>query len=152
MLPSLRKLCRNGAPGAYSPSMQRKTTAIAAAAIVLAGCGGSSRTVATVTSTMQPVITKTVTVTYPPPPGPVPKTTMDTDGTYRVGTDIVLGTYRSAGRSAEGESDCYWARLHSLNPTDIIENNISVGPQVVAILRSDAAFLTHSCQAWQKTD
>jgi hypothetical protein len=107
--------------------------------------------VATVTSTLQPVITKTVTVTYPPPT-PVPKTTMETDGTYRIGTDIALGTYRSAGRSAEGESDCYWARLNSLNPTDIIANNISAGPQVVAIQRSDVAFLTHSCQPWQKSD
>jgi hypothetical protein len=150
--PSPRKLRRDGAPPAYPPSMQGKITAIAAVAMVLAGCGGSSPTAATVTSTMQPVITKTVTVTYPPPPTPVPKTAMETDGTYRIGTDIALGTYRSAGRSAEGESDCYWARLHSLNPTDIIDNNISAGPQVVAIQHSDTAFLTHSCQPWQKTD
>jgi hypothetical protein len=125
--------------------------AVIAAALVLAGCGNSSHTAATVTSTLQPVITKTVTVTYPPPL-PVPKMTMDTDGTYRVGTDIVLGTYRSGGRSAEGESDCYWARLNSLNPTDIIANNISTDPQVVEIQPSDTAFLTHSCQPWQKTD
>lgn len=125
--------------------------AVIAAALVLAGCGKSSHTAVTVTSTLQPVITKTVTVTYPPPL-PVPKMTMDTDGTYRVGTDIVLGTYRSGGRSAEGESDCYWARLNSLNPTDIIANNISTGPQVVEIQPSDTAFLTHSCQPWRKTD
>jgi hypothetical protein len=131
--------------------MQGKKTAVAGAAIVLAGCGASSQTVATVTSTLQPVMTKTVTVTYPPPPPPVPKTIIETDGTYRVGTDIVPGTYRSAGRSAEGESDCYWARLTSLNPTHIIVNNISTDPQEVAIQPSDAAFLTHSCQTWQKT-
>ncbi|MGH3634767.1 MAG: hypothetical protein ACRDTS_11895 [Mycobacterium sp.] len=107
---------------------------------------------ATVTSTVQPAITKTVTVTYPPPPSPAPKTTIETDGTYRVGIDIALGTYRSAGQSAEGESDCYWARLNDLNPTHIIENNISTGPQVVTIQPKDAAFLTHSCQTWQKTD
>jgi hypothetical protein len=77
---------------------------------------------------------------------------METDGTYRIGTDIVPGTYRSAGRSDEGESDCYWARLTSLNPTHIIVNNISTGAQEVAIQSSDAAFLTHSCQPWQKTD
>ncbi|GBE67274.1 hypothetical protein MFM001_37360 [Mycobacterium sp. MFM001] len=103
------------------------------------------------TSTVQPVITKTVTVTVPPPAAPLPKTTMDTDGTYRIGTDIELGTYRTGGRSAEGESDCYWARLHSLNPTDIIDNNIGNGPQEVAIQPSDVAFLTHSCQRWEKT-
>jgi len=130
--------------------MQGEKTAIAGAAIVLAGCGGSSQTAVTVTSTLE--ITKTVAVTYPPPPGPAPKTTMATDGMYRVGTDIVPGTYRSAGASAEGESDCYWARLNSLNPTHIINNNISAGPQVVTIQPSDTAFLTHSCQTWQKTD
>lgn len=116
------------------------------------GCGGPAKTAATVTSTLQPVLTKTVTVTVPPPPTPVPKTIMETDGTYRVGQDIVPGIYHSAGRSADGESDCYWARLNSLNPTDIITNNIGNGPQVVALPASDKAFLTHSCQAWQKAD
>jgi hypothetical protein len=80
---------------------------------------------------------------------------MDTDGTYRVGTDIVAGTYRSGGRRSfadGGEADCYWARLSDLNPTHIIDNSISTDPQVVAIQPSDAAFLTHSCQPWQKTD
>ncbi|KAA8959248.1 hypothetical protein [Mycobacterium sp.] len=132
--------------------MQGRKTAVAAVGIVLAGCSGSGRPVATVTSTVQPVITKTVTVTRPAPAAPVLKTTMETDGTYRVGTDIAAGTYRSAGPSAEGESDCYWARLSSLNPVDIIANDISTAPQLVVIKPSDAAFLTHSCQPWQKTD
>jgi hypothetical protein len=92
--------------------MQGKKTAIAEAAIVLAGCGGSSQTAVTLTSTLE--ITRTVTVTAPPPPS-VPKTIMETNGTYRVGTDIVPGTYRSAGPSPGGESDWYWARLNSLN-------------------------------------
>ena len=129
--------------------MQGKKTAIAGAAVVLAGCGGSSRTAVTLTSTLE--ITKTVTMTAPPPPS-VPKTTMETDGTYRVGTDIVPGTYRSAGPSPEGASDCYWARLNSLNETHIIDSNISTGPQVVMIQPSDRAFVTHSCQPWQKAE
>ena len=95
--------------------------------------------------------TKTVTVIAPPPPS-VPKTIMETDGMYRVGTDIVPGTYRSAGPSAEGASDCYWARLSSLNETHIIESNISTGAQAVMIPPSDRAFLTHSCQPWRKAD
>ena len=102
-----------------------------------------------VTSTLE--ITKTVTVTAPPPPS-APKTIIETDGTYRVGTDIVAGTYRTAGPSPQGESDCYWARLDSLNPSHIIKNNISTGPEVVTIQPSDTAFLTRSCQPWQKTD
>jgi hypothetical protein len=77
---------------------------------------------------------------------------METDGTYRVGTDIVPGTYHSAGPSPEGASDCYWARLSNLNETHIIDSNISTGPQVVMIQPSDRAFLTHSCQPWQKAD
>ena len=117
--------------------MQGKTTVIAGAAIVLAGCGGSSQTAVTLTSTLE--ITKTVTVTVTaPPPASVPKTAMETDGTYRVGTDIVPGTYRSAGPSPEGASDCYWARLSSLDENHIIDSNISTGPQVVAIQPSDS--------------
>ena len=135
--------------GSYPRSMQGKKTAIAGAAVVLAGCGGSSQTAVTLTSTLE--ITKTVTVTAPPPPS-APKTTMETDGTYRVGSDIVPGTYRSAGASPEGASDCYWARLNSLNETHIIDSNISTGPQVVMIQPSDTAFLTRSCQPWQKAD
>ena len=133
--------------------MQARKIAIAAATvIVLAGCGGPGQTVATVTSTLQTVITKTVTVTYTPPPPPRPKTMIDTDGRYQVGIDIVPGTYRSGGRGADGEADCYWARLRSLDTNDIIERNSSPGPQVVVIQASDAAFLTHNCQLWQKSD
>jgi len=147
--PSPRKRRQDSTPRAYPPSMQEKITAIAGVAIVLAGCGGSSQTAVTLTSTLH--ITKTVTVTAPPPTS-VPKTTMETDGTYRVGTDIVPGIYRSAGASPEGASDCYWARLSSLNETHIIDSNISTGPQVVTIQPSDRAFLTHSCLPWQKAD
>lgn len=128
--------------------MRGKTTAIAGAAILLAGCGGGSApTAMTVTSTTE--VTKTVVVTPPPPPF-APKTTIETDGTYRVGIDIVAGTYRSAGVSPEGESDCYWARLNDLNPNHIINNNLGAGPQVVTIQPGDRAFLTHSCLPWQK--
>jgi hypothetical protein len=128
--------------------MRARKTAIAGVAAVLAGCGAPSQTATiTVTSTLE--VTKTVTVTYPPPSN-APKTTIETDGTYRVGTDIVPGTYRSAGISPQGESDCYWARLNDLNPTHIINNNLGTGPQVVTIQPSDSAFLTHSCLPWHK--
>jgi hypothetical protein len=49
-----------------------------------------------------------------------------TDGTYLVGTDILPGMYRTPGRSS-----CYWARLRSLDTSDIIDNNNSTGPQVI---------------------
>jgi hypothetical protein len=128
--------------------MRASKTAIAGVAAVLAGCGAPSQTAktTTVTSTLQPVITETTTVTYTPPPPPGPKTTISTNGTFAVGTDIVPGTYRTAGGSG-----CYWARLRTLDTGDIIDNNVSDGPQVVRILPSDAAFITRDCGAWQKS-
>ncbi|WP_082971220.1 hypothetical protein [Mycobacterium sp. 852002-51971_SCH5477799-a] len=129
--------------------MQFRTAAIAQAALVVAGCGGGSNPTSAPTVTSTRDVTQTVTVTLPPPPF-TPKAIIETDGTFRVGTDIVPGTYRSGGTSPEGESDCYWARLRSLKPTDIIDSGIGTGAQVVTIQPSDRAFLTHSCQSWQK--
>ena len=118
---------------------------MAAVAIVLAGCGGgSNQTATTVTSTL-PAITKTVTVTFTPPPPPGPKTTIESNGTFVVESDIASGTYRTAGKYG-----CYWARLRSLDTNDIVDNNVSDGPQVVQILPSDKAFITRNCGAWQK--
>ena len=87
-----------------------------------------------------------------PPPGPPPglKTTIDHDGTYAVGTDIAPGTYSSAGPVAGGT--CYWKRMSSLNGRDIIDNAMSLKPQVVQIDPGDKAFKTDGCQPWQKTD
>jgi hypothetical protein len=86
----------------------------------------------------------------PPPPPSEPKTTIDSDGTYVVGTDIVAGTYSSGG--PVGNGTCYWKRLSSLNGSDIIDNAMSAKPQVVQIDPSDTAFKTDGCQPWQKTD
>jgi hypothetical protein len=101
------------------------------------------------TVTVGPTVTETVTYTPPPPPGP--KTTIDTDGTYAVGTDIVQGVYRTTGLGTDGEPDCYWARLRSLDTWDIINNNNSPGPQIVEIQPSDKAFLTQNCAPWLKS-
>jgi hypothetical protein len=111
-------------------------TIAAAAMLALAGC-------AVPPSPTNAAPTRTVTVTYTPPPPPgQPATTFSGNGTYQVGVDIAPGTYRSAG-SAEGTTPtCYWARLKSLSTSDIINNNISPGPQVVEIRPTDAAFLT----------
>jgi hypothetical protein len=129
--------------------MHRTHTALALAAMLLTGCAGSKQPAATLTSTVE--ITKTVTVTAPAPPSP-PKTIMETDGTYRIGIDIVPGTYHSGGTSPGGETDCYWERLDHLNPNHIIANEISAKPQTVTIPSTDTAFTTHSCQTWQKAD
>ena len=85
-----------------------------------------------------------------PPPPPVAKSTIDTDGIHKVGTDITPGTYRSDGGTA-----CYWARLRSLDTNDIIDssaNHASSDPPQVEIAPGDAAFFTKDCGAWHKTD
>jgi hypothetical protein len=111
--------------------------AIVAATLLLAGCTAS----AGIASADPPG----------PPPGPPPgaKTTIDQDGTYSVGSDIVPGTYASAG--PVGTGTCYWKRLGNPNGT-VIDNALSKKPQVVQIDPSDTAFKTDGCQPWQKTD
>ena len=83
----------------------------------------------------------------PAPPPPAPKTTIDADGTYAVGTEIVPGTYASAGPIADGA--CYWKRTGA---TDLLDNALTKKPQVVVIEPTDTSFTTNDCQPWQKTD
>jgi hypothetical protein len=90
----------------------------------------------------------TVTVTVAPPPPPGPATVLSRDGTYLVGSDIAPGTYRAKDIG----NNCYWARLNSTNPQDIITNdNVSAGGQaLVTIAKGDKAFQTQGCGTWQK--
>jgi hypothetical protein len=81
-------------------------------------------------------------------PGAGPKTTIDKDGTYNVGSDIVPGTYSSAG--PVGNGTCYWKRMG--NPDGaLLDNSLSKKAQVVAIQATDKAFKTDGCQPWQLT-
>ncbi len=136
-----------------------KRLAVTAPALLLAACGSATHTTAstvtiTQTGTVQPTVTQTVGRTPPPPAGP--KTVIDPhgiwfpdidkDGTYLVGVDIVPGKYRNAGGTM-----CYWARLRSLDPSDIIDSKKTSSPQVVTIRADDTAFLTQNCATWQKT-
>jgi hypothetical protein len=124
--------------------VRSKRTAFAAAAFVVAGwCAGGG------VASADPHV--------PPPgpspgpqPGPAPKTTLDHDGTYVVGTDVAPGTYSSAGPVEDGT--CYWKRLGSASNNDIIDNSMSKKPQVVQIAPTDKAFKTDGCQPWQKND
>jgi hypothetical protein len=76
-----------------------------------------------------------------------PRTTIDGDGTYAVGTEIVPGTYSSAG--PVGDSACYWTRL---NGSTVIDNALSKKAQLVQIDSGDTTFKTDQCQPWQKLD
>ncbi|MEE2855201.1 MAG: hypothetical protein VX424_21415 [Actinomycetota bacterium] len=83
-----------------------------------------------------------------PPPAPAgPKTSIDKDGIYAVGSDIAPGIYSSGGPAGDGT--CYWKRT---NPDGgIIDNAMSKKPQVVQIDPGDKAFKTSGCQPWQLT-
>lgn len=73
---------------------------------------------------------------------------MDKDGIYAVGTDIVPGTYSTAG--PVGNGTCYWKRTG--NPDGaLIDNALTKKPQIVQIEPTDKAFKTTGCQAWQLT-
>ena len=88
-----------------------------------------------------------------PPPGPAPdgpKTSIDHDGTFAVGTDIVPGTYTSAG--PQGDGVCYWKRVAGDDGKQLVDNAMSKKPQVVRIDPTDKAFKTDGCQPWQKND
>lgn len=85
-----------------------------------------------------------------PAPPPVPQTTMDHDGTYSIGTDIVAGTYASAG-PVEGDK-CYWRRIGGDDGNTTLDNALTGKPQVVQIEPTDTAFKTNGCQPWQLTD
>jgi hypothetical protein len=78
-----------------------------------------------------------------------PKTTMDHDGVFNVGSDIVPGTYTSAGPVGTGV--CYWKRLGD-DAKQPIDNAMSKKPQIVRIDPTDKTFKTDGCQAWQKND
>ena len=82
-----------------------------------------------------------------PTPADGPRTTIDSDGTYAVGTEIAPGTYSSAGPVED--SACYWKRL---NGSTVVDNALSRKPQVVQIDSGDTAFKTDHCQPWQKLD
>ncbi|MDT5334774.1 MAG: hypothetical protein QOD90_279 [Mycobacterium sp.] len=88
------------------------------------------------------------TSTAPAPPA-APKTTIDADGTFAVGTDIAPGVYSTAGPVGDGA--CFWKRIG--NPDGAtIDNALTKKPQTVQIDATDQSFKTNGCQPWQLTD
>ncbi|WP_422743733.1 hypothetical protein ACN27E_18805 [Mycobacterium sp. WMMD1722] len=78
---------------------------------------------------------------------PAPKTLIDTDGTYAVGTDILPGTYTSGG--PVDDVACYWKRVAG---DTLVDNALTKKPQTVRIEVTDTAFTTSHCQAWVLAD
>jgi hypothetical protein len=66
-------------------------------------------------------------------------------GTYLVGADVQPGTYRAAATPG-----CYWARLATLDTTDIIDNDNADGPVVVQLAASDKAFEVNGCGTFHR--
>jgi hypothetical protein len=86
----------------------------------------------------------------PPAPPAEPQATIERDGTFLVGVDIVPGTYSSAGPVDGGT--CYWKRMSGPDDGEILENALTKKPQIVQIHPTDGAFTTDGCQPWQMTD
>ncbi|TRW88980.1 hypothetical protein FK535_01545 [Mycolicibacterium sp. 018/SC-01/001] len=87
-----------------------------------------------------------------PAPGPTPaadapKTTIDGNGTYAVGKDIVPGVYQSAGPVDNGA--CYWKRSAG---DKLVDNALTKKPAFVQVDATDTSFTTSDCQTWQLTN
>jgi hypothetical protein len=76
---------------------------------------------------------------------PEPKTYGD--GSYEVGKDIPIGTYRSS----EDTTLCYWATLKGFSGEldDIIQNGNN-SPAIVTLTRSVEGFDTRGCGDWEE--
>ncbi len=88
----------------------------------------------------------------PPAPAPAPtadgpKTTIDGNGSYAVGKDIVPGVYSSAGPVDNGA--CYWKRSAG---DKLVDNALTKKPAFVQIDATDTSFTTTDCQTWQLTN
>lgn len=120
------------------------------ALIALGSIGDRDKTSSSSSTTVTVTKTVGITPTTTKPPRTTPMTTIDDDGTYLVGKDIMAGQYRSAGGS-NGDR-CYWERQSALGGgfSAIISNGGGEGQEVVEILPSDAAFQTKNCEAWEK--
>ncbi|KWX63280.1 hypothetical protein [Mycobacterium sp. NAZ190054] len=80
-------------------------------------------------------------------PAEAPKTTIEGNGSYAVGTDIVPGVYQSAGPVDDGA--CYWKRTAG---DQLVDNRLTKKPSFVQIQPTDTTFTTSDCQVWQLTN
>jgi hypothetical protein len=124
-----------------------KSTASAAVALIALGWGVSAGLASADPPAPAPAPTPAPSPAAAPAGGP--KTTIDHDGVYNVGTDIVPGVYTSAGPVGTGV--CYWKRLGD-DAKQPLDNAMSKKPQIVRIDPTDKTFKTDGCQAWQKND
>lgn len=111
---------------------------VSAAVAVACGSGSSGQKVPA-----QPGAAPTTAAKHSAPAGSITK-----QGVLIVGTEVKPGAYR-----AEVPADsfgCYYARLSSLDESDIIANGLGKPGDVmtVTIRKSDKAFKTDDCGIW----
>ncbi len=123
--------------------VRSKSTAVAGAALIALSWGAAGGL-----ASADPPAPPPAPAPAPAPAGP--KTSIDHDGTFAVGTDIEPGTYTSAGPQDNGV--CYWKRVAGDDGKQVVDNAMSKKPQVVRIDPTDKAFKTDGCQPWQKND
>ena len=129
--------------------MTSKTSAAAAAALTLL-CWGASTAVSQARPTPAPISPAAPTT---PPNTPPPLTSLDHDGIYVVGKDILPGVYATDGPS--GNHACYWRRMNTIDPkagNNVIDSAMTKKPQVVLIDPNDRAFKSSGCQPWHVSD
>lgn len=118
--------------GATSASGSTKTKTVAGPTTHVTTTATETATATVhVTTTPTKVVatrTRTATVTH------APHYSKYGEGIYVVGKDIKPGRYHTGGGSL-----CYWARLSSLNTSDIIDNSNITGPQTIEVGSGDAA-------------
>lgn len=130
--------------------MTSKTSIVAAAALAVVGWGAST-SVAMAKPTPAPITPAAPTTAPNTPPA---LNTMEHDGVYAVGKDILPGTYATAG-PIDNKHRCYWRRMNALDPSvpnNVIDSAMTSKPQVVLIDPNDKAFKTSGCQPWHVTD
>ncbi|MCH7232186.1 hypothetical protein L0U85_15165 [Glycomyces sp. L485] len=76
----------------------------------------------------------------------IEENTIPGDGIWVVGDEVEPGTYKAQGSG----SACYWARLGSLDTSDILDNHFGSAKVTVELHNSDAAFETSGCGSWVK--
>lgn len=111
-----------GIGAAVGSSSSSSPTAAPATATVTAPAGAAPTTAA-------------APATQPAAPGG-PKTEFG-DGTYLVGTDIAVGSYKSSGPRPDGIGQCYWARLKDDSGSNIIANNVGAGATRVTVKKGE---------------
>lgn len=81
---------------------------------------------------------ETVKTVQPEEKKPVVRTVWD-DGTYEVGKDIAVGKYKSVA------DNCYWSISNDANGSDIIQNGMQSGQQIVELSTPGQYFTVQSC-------